>query len=700
MRRSGSTIALVCLLLILLTSCTQGNLYSKYKGTDGLLISFPKNSPPETVYEDRPFPVKFELHNAGAQNVSFKDMLITFNTDPLYIGGGLSVYLPDKHGILVDGELRQKNQLFGRSEIYPNGEKWLFGIPTESAFVAKLVPGQRESPKTTLLASVCYPYMTFVSAEVCIDTNIYQENQRKQSCTQQDVTLSGGQGGPIAVTQIEVSALPVIGTDRTETIRPQFIIHIEDVGKGYLVGPASLNMAEACLLRNIPKEELNTVRVQASLLKSKLVCGNSKIKTTEGLVKLEDGKGEIICTVADDELNNPIYRSTQNFQSALTINISYLYKSSVTKEITIQRQLGRTTDTPRDDFDVITGYAYEGDKLVRDASGYPVTLCQWYEEKPERAPEPIASFMKEKAFSCACDAETCSKGMGTDCFAALCGGSTYCCTTVKPSTLYDCPNTDGACKGKQGMFIDDYLKSGSTADQCVYERFNEFGQSPSGTPMGGTCWVCDRTKQRCGSSATSNSVTSGTTPGTVTSTPLPTGAGMTVRSTVYYLPNCADFSSWSTTNNPSLTGPQACKIPLASRGFYEDVKCQGTGYCDGKYYRYNTIKITKETSPTSTGAYTKCQSTPEAHRTIAVNAQPGTPCYIPLNSKVRIDFGGDSWDGEYIAEDIGASITGCHIDVYVGEGKTELQAGKNAVDGYAKVSIIEKGDNICPRTGS
>src|SRR3989338_8077370 len=86
------------LFLLLLASCdlvSGPKAVNRYTGTDGLLISFAKSAPPAEVYEDGPFPVKLELQNAGALNVSYEKMIITITTDPLYVDGDRIFDNPD-----------------------------------------------------------------------------------------------------------------------------------------------------------------------------------------------------------------------------------------------------------------------------------------------------------------------------------------------------------------------------------------------------------------------------------------------------------------------------------------------------------------------------------------------------------------------------------------------------------------------------
>jgi len=327
--------------MLVLSGCGgggSGSVFQQYRGTEGLSIVFMKNAPAASVYEDRPFPVRVEVHNKGATNVDYNDMRLTFSYDPLYIGGGKTPYDPRDYDFDNTG-------IEGRSIYYREGQKTTFIMPSDAAFFAKKILGQRESPDTDLTASVCYSYTTSLGADVCIDTNIYQENERAQSCKQEDLTFSGGQGAPIAVTKVETRSIPLYDREtRAEMIKPEFLITIKDVGGGYLVGPDTLPLESACLLKSIPREQLSAVRVRAWLLSTELVCGNTALTKEAGIVRLYEGTAEVSCTVPQTALSDAVFSATQNFQSTLQVNISYIYKASAKMPISIERTPGTVYD--------------------------------------------------------------------------------------------------------------------------------------------------------------------------------------------------------------------------------------------------------------------------------------------------------------------------------------------------------------------
>jgi len=138
-----------------------------------------------------------------------------------------------------------------------------------------------------------------------------------------------------------------------------------------------------------------------------------------------------------------------------------------------------------------------------------------------------------------------------------------------------------------------------------------------------------------------------------------------------------DYNSWTTTNEENLGGIAACvKYP---KGFYEAVKCQGSGV-DNNFITY-TYKCIKHDStgcndpPSDMLGKTTVNTGPRAFKTIAVNIKEGTECYIPLGSYVYIEpksgYDKGEWTGWYVAEDTGSYTIDnrCQIDIYAGLGE-------------------------------
>jgi 3D (Asp-Asp-Asp) domain-containing protein len=147
-----------------------------------------------------------------------------------------------------------------------------------------------------------------------------------------------------------------------------------------------------------------------------------------------------------------------------------------------------------------------------------------------------------------------------------------------------------------------------------------------------------------------------------------------------------------------------CCIPSDERGFYEEVRCQGSGACLGKTFHTSEITPEPMSNPVKqqeTGGQTVTGATPEKQVTIATNDDPSSDCYLPTGSEVYINFGPNSdWNGKYVAEDIGSAIDekapngNCKIDVYGGIGPSAKENARAQADRQsASVYILKWGDN-------
>jgi len=148
-----------------------------------------------------------------------------------------------------------------------------------------------------------------------------------------------------------------------------------------------------------------------------------------------------------------------------------------------------------------------------------------------------------------------------------------------------------------------------------------------------------------------------------------------ITTTAFFIPRCRKNQVWMTGewDRNKDTYPTACDVPVAKRGFYEEVKCEGIGVCRNKQYGPN-IGTTEGVNghvlaPDKNRKYgeTSCGTDPKPRRTIAVNSRPGTQCHVPYGSFVYLEYGENNpYNGWYIAEHTNAALQGkCAIDIFV-----------------------------------
>jgi hypothetical protein len=265
---------------------------------------------------------------------------------------------------------------------------------------------------------------------VCIDLNIYGENQRKQICTQANTAFSD-QGAPVAITLIEAENQPV----GNNMVRPVFTIHVQNKGSGTVLTPYDnpAEMDRVCSFQDLYREDFNTVQVRAILSNDReLIC-------TPNPLRLFNNEGFTRCQVSDEGL----ILGYQNYQTPLTVTLSYIYLTSISKRINIKRLnlYGEILNTNGS----LSPYEVQPGIIRCDyCAGSPGAAgCQ-----PEATNAKPINF--QRGFSCQCSFDTCSKlypdGLCAP-FAGYCPGASYCCMIECKSNEIRNP-ADGKCYPK------------------------------------------------------------------------------------------------------------------------------------------------------------------------------------------------------------------------------------------------------------
>ncbi|MFH1072113.1 MAG: hypothetical protein V1743_01660 [Nanoarchaeota archaeon] len=317
--------ASMLLTFFLLTACTQTPQYTVYKvGKEGLSLKFLPNSPPQKVYDNDEFSTYLFVENKGAFDVvksqdesgnalSNSYAVIALTYDPYYL-----LLSSEDTGARQDVDQAQRRiYLRGKSVYHPRGE----GESFEFGFHANKLEGQREQPQTTILFTLCYPYETRLSKEVCIDKDFYNLDERKKVCTIKDLSFSQGQGAPIVISKIEPRALRI-----SQDTLVEFNIVVENAAGGNVITyDKNKEIADQCISAKPDNDEWNQVNIEAYLLGQKLDCKS-------GTIKLLENKGEIRCRTSQ-----AVSGEARNFLSVLQVKLDYLYQSSISKNIQIVR---------------------------------------------------------------------------------------------------------------------------------------------------------------------------------------------------------------------------------------------------------------------------------------------------------------------------------------------------------------------------
>jgi hypothetical protein len=414
--------ALVLLLMLatLLAGC-QGGVVKEtnyYVGRDGLVMELANKNSLDEVYEDTSFAVNLAIENKGAYSVAGEEQaILTIGFDPFFISADGapqdSKLFVGKSSVVIKGL-----SFVGKSKYYPSGSKAFVYFPY---FKTKPIEGQRSKPETQLFASICYPYRTTLSALACVDFDPYQDSTRTQVCRQKDLKFSD-QGAPIAVDLIEVENYPLGGL-----VKPVFTIHIRNLGGGTVLRPFDngLELERVCTAQELERQDFNTLGVEAWLSNSIMLACNPKT------VKLDKGEGVVRCEVAGEDIEKALpFR--QNYQAALTINLSYVYLSTLKKDLEIKRINPYSTILDRQGVEACEAFQVS-------VAGECVSKCEYCTKRPQDAlcnpSQAEFGISWNSAFSCACSKSTCDslypKGLCVP-FSNYCPAASYCCTNPCP----------------------------------------------------------------------------------------------------------------------------------------------------------------------------------------------------------------------------------------------------------------------------
>ena len=323
---------------IFLVGCTTSTSRSKevdiFTGTEGLNAEFSNNAPPPKVFEDNLFPILIKLRNNGVNNIKSKSGIIAIGAENDYIK---DITAEENSRIIQSKEIKN-HVLFdidGKSKINAKGEEMAVVL---SAKAGKLDP-QSENKASTMTATLCYPYKTTLSTTVCIDPDITGLRPAKKVCNVNDIFFSNGQGAPIAITKIEPQMLP--DADKS-IIRPQFLIYIENKGRGNPVNPK--NYQSICGKQDVSGRDLWNVAFLKAYTTGKdgvkeLICCPNQEKCPEndistGFIRFIDNKDFVRCTFKDG-----VPRNFDAFTSPLRIEVDYGYVQTATTNFLIQKPL-------------------------------------------------------------------------------------------------------------------------------------------------------------------------------------------------------------------------------------------------------------------------------------------------------------------------------------------------------------------------
>ncbi len=203
-----------------------------HTGTEGLYFEFPDNAPPDSVYENNEFSVIMAMHNRGAYDIKKGVASLSFENDYL----------------TLENDNNVKIELKGKSLAAPEGERKRVVFKVKAKKIGKM----SEKHEVMIIGNACYDYATDTTETVCIDPDIYDADVADKACEMKEVNV-GGRGSPITIKSIDVK----MASADDENIRPEFIIRIENDGKGIALNPAKIE--DFCSDKKVTSKDMNVV---------------------------------------------------------------------------------------------------------------------------------------------------------------------------------------------------------------------------------------------------------------------------------------------------------------------------------------------------------------------------------------------------------------------------------------------------------
>jgi len=324
--------------LLVLASCQFGGKSGGIKqvpihvGQEGLVLHFLPNLPPSRFYapeegEDIQFEVGVDLENKGAYDIVGGYLALGLEREYLQFSRWNLEGKPQFSQIDVAGQ-RVLFNLLGKSQLDPLGERAVATAAVTPLPIDRLT----EQHTTTVMMTACYPYSTEASAQVCIDTDVYGMKATEKVCKADTVSLSGGQGAPVAVTKVEERILSSGG----EYVRPQFVIYVRNLGSGTTVRTDKVETA--CSSEHLSDEDrakfFNSISLE-ELRFSEFSLTGGHFDCVPAEIKLKDGEGFAKCTLKPELLS----ASRDTYATPLFVRLRYGYFQTITKEILLERLL-------------------------------------------------------------------------------------------------------------------------------------------------------------------------------------------------------------------------------------------------------------------------------------------------------------------------------------------------------------------------
>lgn len=200
----------------------------------------------------------------------------------------------------------------------PGGGMEVYEFPSYIYYL----PESLEKFRQPIMVTACYTYVTRASTMICIDPK--PNSNSNKACIARDVSLSGGQGGPVAVTRVEQqsSSDKVVLTITVKHNKKNVLDELFDVTQLFY----KCNPHSGSTIKPSDKNVVDILYVELSGLDITATCsGGGKIRLDQS------GNGQFTCTGYINQLSDSAY------EAPLLIELGYGYGKNIYKEVTIKK---------------------------------------------------------------------------------------------------------------------------------------------------------------------------------------------------------------------------------------------------------------------------------------------------------------------------------------------------------------------------
>lgn len=200
----------------------------------------------------------------------------------------------------------------------PGGGMEVYEFPSYIYYL----PESLEQFRQPIMVTACYTYVTRATAMVCIDPK--PNSNSKKACIARDVSLSGGQGAPVAVTRVEQqsSSGKVVFTITVKHNKKNALDELFDVTQLFY----KCNPHAGEIVRPSDKNVVDILYVELSGEDITATCsGGGKIRLDQS------GNGQFTCTGYINQV------SDSSYEAPLLIELGYGYGKNIYKEVMIKK---------------------------------------------------------------------------------------------------------------------------------------------------------------------------------------------------------------------------------------------------------------------------------------------------------------------------------------------------------------------------